>query len=256
MLQLIGVIALGIVFAILSNTTIDQTPKKRAYTTPSPYCPSCATKLSWKDMLPFWSFIRSKGKCPYCQAPLPLRHIIVDITELAWVTFYILKFGWSYEGSMALIFGMSLIIIILLLNEKRELNDSMLVILGMLAVINFLAYNPDRFPEAALSMILGTIALAVYNLAKIFATDDSQFELTELKLGALLGLFLGIELGLVALFFALTGGAVIGSINIKFFNKTTREAVPQFAMLMVGAGLLTLLWGQDILTLYQSIVLR
>ena len=206
-------------------------------------------------MLPFWSYFRSHGKCPYCNAPLPLRHILIDLFELLWVSFYIWKFGWSYEGSMAMLYGMALIGIIFLTREKRELNDSLLMIMGMLAVIHFLAYNPDRFPEAALSMLLGFTALALYNLIKIFTTSDSTFELTELKLGALLGLFLGMELGVIALLFALFGGAVIGSINMKYFHKDSTEAMPQFVELLSASGLLTLLWGYDILHLYQSLLL-
>ncbi|MEA3287326.1 MAG: prepilin peptidase [Candidatus Marinimicrobia bacterium] len=254
MLNLFGIIILGCVFAILSNNTIDQTPKKRNYSTPTPYCPSCATKLSWNDMLPFWSYFRNRGKCPYCNATLPIRKLLVDFLEFAWVAFYIWKFGWSFEGSMAMLYGMALIGIIFLIKEKREIHDSLLMIMGMLAVIHFLAYNPDRFPEAAISMLLGIAALALYNLVKIFATDDSTFELTEIKLGALLGLFLGMELGLIALFFALAGGAVIGSINVKYFNKRSDEAMPQFSELMAAAGLIALLWGQEILTFYQSTI--
>jgi prepilin signal peptidase PulO-like enzyme (type II secretory pathway) len=156
---------------------------------------------------------------------------------------------------MAMLYGMALIGIIFLTQEKRELSDSLMMIMGMLAVIQFLAYNPDHFPEAALSMILGVAALALYNLVKIFATNDSTFELTELKLGALLGLFLGMDLGLVALFFALAIGAVLGSVNVKYFNKKTDEALPQFSELLAGAGLFAILWGQDIVDFYQTLMI-
>jgi len=255
LLNVLGILLLGFVFSVLSNNTIDQTPKKRSYSTPTPYCPSCATKLSWRDMLPFYSYLHHHGKCPYCNAPLPLRNILVDILEFAWVIFYIWRFGWSYEGSLAMLYGMALIGIIFLTKEKRELSDSLLMIMGMLAVIQFLAYNPDRFPEAALSMIFGGAALAVYNLIKIFATDDSTFELAELKLGALLGLFLGMHLGLIALFFALASGAVLGSINVKFFHRLPSEAIPQFSELMAAAGIVVILWGNDFFKLYQKVML-
>ena len=254
LLEIIGIVIIAAVFAILSNNTIDQTPHKRVFTSPTPYCPSCATKLSWKDMMSFISYIRTRGKCPYCEAALPLRHILIDSLELLWVAFFIIKFGWSFESSIALVYGMALIAIMFLIQENRELHDSSLIIMGMLAVINFLAYNPDRFPEAAISMILGAIALAVYNLAKMFVTEDSGFELTELKLGALLGLFLGMDLGLVALSFAIAGGAIIGSINIKYFHKPKNEAIPQFGVLLAAGGLFSILLGQDVLDLYYSLI--
>ena len=255
MIELLGIIGLGFVFAILSNNTIDQTPKRRTYSTPTPYCPSCATKLAWKDMLPFWRYFQSKGHCPYCNAPLPLRHLVVDAMGIIWVSFYIWRFGWSFEGSIALLYGMALIGIIFLIKEKRELNDSLLIIMGMLAVIHFLAYNPNKFPEAAMSMILGLGALSLYNLIKIFATDDSQFELTEIKLGALLGLFLGMDLGLVTLFFAIASGAIIGSVNVHFFHQPKSEAMPSFSELLAGSALVSILWGQEIIAFYTRIIL-
>ena len=255
LLSLAGIVILGFVFAVLSNSTIDQTPKKRAYSTPTPYCPSCATKLNWRDMLPFYSYLHSRGRCPYCNAALPQRHILVDVLEFTWVIFYVWRFGWSYEGSVAMLYGVSLIGIIFLVKEKREINDSLLLVMGMLAVIHFLAYNPDKFPEAALSMLLGIAALALYNLLKIFTTEDHTFELTELKLGALLGLFLGMDLGLVALFFAIASGAVLGSFNVRFFKKQPMDAVPQFSELLAGSGAIVLLWGNDILQVYHTMIM-
>lgn len=254
MIEVIGIVVIAAVFAILSNNTIDQTPLKRIFKSPTPYCPTCATKLSWKDMVPFISYIRTRGKCPYCSAALPLRHILIDSMELLWVGFFILKFGWSFEGSIALIYGMALIAILFLIREKRELSDSLLIIMGMLGVINFLAYNPDRFPEAAISMILGATALAIYNLTKMFITDDSNFELTELKLGALLGLFLGMDLGLIALGFALAAGAIIGSVNIKYFHKPKSDSIPHFGELLSAGGLFSILLGQDVLNIYLNLL--
>jgi len=254
MIEIISIVVLGFVFAILSNNTIDQTPKKRVYSPPSPYCPSCATKFSWKDMIPFWSYIRNRGKCPYCQAPLPKRRILIDIFELSWVAIYVWKFGLNYEGSMALLYGMSLIGIIILSKEKRELSDGLLMIMGMLAIIHFLAYNPDHFPEAALGMIIGAAALVLYNLIKIFAADGSQFEMTEIKLGALLGLFLGLQLGFIALSLALIAGAVLGSINMTLFSRSKDKVLPQFTELLAGSGLAVILWGQDILKLYHHFI--
>lgn len=206
-------------------------------------------------MLPFWSFFRNKGRCPYCDEPLPRRHIIVDSLELVWVSFYILKFGWSYEGTVAMLYGMALIGIIFLTKEKRELSNSLLMIMGMLAVIHLLAYHQDEFPEAALGMLFGVAVLGFYNLIKVLLTNDSTFEIAELKLGALIGLFLGIQLGLVTLFFALVGGAVIGSLNVKFFKKSADEAMPTFTELMASAALIALLWGQEVLNLYQNTIL-
>ncbi|MCJ7786665.1 prepilin peptidase, partial [Patescibacteria group bacterium] len=37
------------------------------------YCPHCKHILSWKDLIPVFSFIILKGICRYCKKPISLQ---------------------------------------------------------------------------------------------------------------------------------------------------------------------------------------
>lgn len=52
-------------------------------------CPACAHKLSLLHQIPILSYFLLKGKCHFCQAPIPVRY---PLTETAFLIYYGLTF--------------------------------------------------------------------------------------------------------------------------------------------------------------------
>ncbi len=163
-LSLAGILAIGAIFAIISNNAIDRIAKNQPLTTPSPYCQTCAATLQWKDMIPIVSYLIAKGKCPYCGADIPRRNILIEISEIVWVGLFIMKFGWNYPALLEMLFGMCLIAIIVIEYERRVLSESLLLFLIMLSTIYILAFKHTEFPQAISSMNIGTTILITYIL--------------------------------------------------------------------------------------------
>jgi leader peptidase (prepilin peptidase)/N-methyltransferase len=253
-LSIFGIVAIGSIFAIISNCTIDRIPKNQSVIFPGPYCKSCAAKLLWKDIIPIWSYIHSKGKCPECENPIPLRNWIVDIAEIMWVAIFITKFGWSYKALLEVMFGMGLIAVIVIEKENRQLSNLILLLMGMLSTIYLLAFKPTEFPTATASFFIGAIILLAYNLLKILTKARSCIEFSEIKFGAILGLFLGFPQVLLCVFLSLFIGATVGSFRIKFQGKKHQSAIPDFPLIMAFPGLATILFGQEMLTTYEKLV--
>ena len=44
------------------------------------YCPHCKHILSWKDLIPVFSFIILKGKCRYCKKPISWQYPLIELT--------------------------------------------------------------------------------------------------------------------------------------------------------------------------------
>lgn len=253
--SILGIIILGSIFAIISNSAIDRIPKNQSVTNPGPYCKSCAAKLLWKDLIPVVSYIRSKGKCPYCSSPIPLRNLIVDVAQFLWITIFIVKFGWSYDALLEMMFGIGLIAVIAIEKENRRLSDMVLLLLGTLTVIYLLAYKSDEFPSAALSFVIGGGILLLYEMLTILARARKHIDLSEVKFGAILGLFLGLPQVALCVFLAIFTGAVLGSFRIKFLKSDYQTSIPAFPILMAASGLVTILFGQDILVLYDKMLM-
>jgi len=254
LLSLLGIGIIGSVFAIISNNSIDRIPRNQSITKPEPYCRTCATLFTWKDQIPIWSYLYHKGKCPYCNAKIPHRNFYIEIIEIIWVGFFILKFGWSYQALIILLFGMSLIAIIVIEYENRMMSDLILFIMLMLSVIYLLAFQQSEFPTALLGMAIGMLVMLAYNLAKIAGHTITKIDYSEIKMGAVLGLFFGAFGILLCIFLAWLIGAVMGSVKIKFFNKGYEEAAPQFPTILAAAGIITVLFNQELIQLYTSIV--
>lgn len=254
MVNLLGIVSIGCIFAILGNSIADRIPKNQSIVSPGPYCKWCAVKLSWKEFIPVWGYIRSRGKCPYCDKPIPVRNLILDLTAILWVAIFVVKFGWGYQSILEMVFGMGLITIIAIELENRQLSNIVLLLLGMLSVMYLLAFNFTEFPMATLSFFIGAGILLFYNLAKTLTGITAHIDFSEIKFGALLGLFLGFPEIILCIFLAIFAAATIGSFRIQFQRKSYQNAIPDFPIFMAVSTLLTIMFGQEIISLYMNIV--
>ncbi len=75
-------------------------------------CPSCRTPLTPRDLIPFFSWMFSKGKCRHCASKVSFRY---PLTELVTATLFLLiyaKYGISLE-SLVLMLTASVIMILI-----------------------------------------------------------------------------------------------------------------------------------------------
>ncbi|NQV37053.1 MAG: prepilin peptidase [Candidatus Marinimicrobia bacterium] len=252
--SLIGIIIIGSAFAIISNNAVDRITKNQSMIYPGPYCPSCAVAFMWKDLIPIISYLINRGKCPYCNSSIALRHFIVDVMGILWVSLFIIRFGWNYSALLEMLFGMCLIAIIIIELENRVLSDSLLLFMGMLGSIYVLGFNQSAYPVAIVSMVVCTLVLIGYNLVKILTLKRTKFEITEIKLGAVLGIFLGFPYILLCVFLAWLIGAIWGSFNIKFFKKNIDQFFPRFPAFLAISGLIILLFGGNLINSYLNLI--
>lgn len=252
--SILGIAAISSVFAIISNNSIDRIPRNQSIIKPEPYCRSCATAFTWKDQIPIISYLIHKCKCPYCGAKIPTRNFFIEVGEFAWVSIFVLKFGWSYEALIVLLFGISLIAIIAIEYENRVMSDLILLIMLMLSVIFLLAYRQSEFPNALLGMTIGAGVMAVYNFMKIAGKTVVRFDYSEIKLGAVLGLFFGGFGIILCIFLAWFIGAILGSVKIKFFKKDHRDAIPEFPTILAIAGIITVLFNTELTHFYMALM--
>lgn len=66
------------VFSFL-NVVIYRLPRHMQFTGGRSMCTSCKHELASKDLIPVISWIRLRGKCRYCGAPISARYTIVEL---------------------------------------------------------------------------------------------------------------------------------------------------------------------------------
>lgn len=65
----------------------------RALSSPPSHCPKCGKPLKWYDNLPVVGWIKLKGRCRFCKAPISARYPIIEaITGLLFVFYYVAFF--------------------------------------------------------------------------------------------------------------------------------------------------------------------
>ena len=178
----------------------------------------------------------------------------MDIAEILWVATYVLTQGWSWLGFFELLFGMGLIAIMAIEMEKKLLTDQVLIYLGTLGIIYNLAYHKEEFPTIALALGIGATVMIIYNAIKILFKVEKKMSLTEIKLGAVLGILVGYPYVLLALYIGLFISAAYGSFRIKFAKIAINNAIPGFPTAMALGTLITILIGPDLVQFYQEFI--
>jgi len=75
------------------STTEDQTSRSvfSCLIHPGSITPCCHQKIAWFDNIPLFSWLRLKGKCRFCAAPISPRYFVVELVtgmSFAWAYFH------------------------------------------------------------------------------------------------------------------------------------------------------------------------
>jgi leader peptidase (prepilin peptidase)/N-methyltransferase len=250
-----------IIFAILGlavgsflNVCIDRLPSNKSIVFPPSHCEGCQHKLSAKDLIPVFSYLRLRGRCRYCQASVPRRLFWV---ELATAVIFALLY-WHFQLSPELgvmIFYACLFIIIFVIDLEQGLILNK-VIYPTMVVAFLLALYP--WPWLSDSMVMrvayaalgGGIGFVIFLLIAIVSRGGMGWG--DVKLAALIGLATGFPLVFLAVIMgAILGGIVAVALMIAKKRKR-REAIP-FGPFLALAAMVTLVWGSNILSWYLNL---
>jgi leader peptidase (prepilin peptidase)/N-methyltransferase len=81
------------------NVVIHRLPRGLSVNEPRrSFCPSCQRQIPWHQNLPVLSWLFLRGRCAGCQAPIPVRYLIVELVTGA--LFYAIFL--SFSGDLAL----------------------------------------------------------------------------------------------------------------------------------------------------------
>lgn len=152
MIEIFGIIILfilGIYFGSFFTLATYRLPKKENITHKHSYCPSCRHKLTFFDLIPFFSYLFLGGKCRHCKHPIGIRYFLFEIlTGIVFVLFGLsLKINIYFitaDNIIYLILGIlylsSLFIIAGIDKEKNTIQKSVLFY-GIFVSICYMIYS-------------------------------------------------------------------------------------------------------------------
>ena len=261
-------IGLTIVFALLGlavgsflNVCIDRLPQNKSIAYPPSHCEACQHKLSAKDLIPVFSYLRLRGRCRYCQTSIPRKLLWV---ELATGVIFALLY-WHYRlspelGVMAFYACLFIVIFVIDLEHSLILNK---VVYPSMVVALLLSLLPESWlsHEAWLTIVIepgiasaalgGAIGFVVFLLIALVSRGGMGWG--DVKLAALIGLATGFPLVFVAIIMAAILGGIVAVVLLATRRRGRREMIP-FGPFLAVAAMATLLWGSTILRWYVGLM--
>jgi len=212
-------------------------------------CPSCGKRIGYFQLVPVLGFLFSLGRCASCGARIsflyPFVEMLYGIIAVAVAT----RHGITPPALVFfLIAGTAVCISII--------DIKILTIPGRLvAVLALLAVHPaimTVLANGAWSALGGVLLLGGFFLLVLLVFPGS-FGGGDVKFAGALGLAVGFEQSIVVLEVALVAGAVTGIVYALATKKGLRIQIP-FAPFLTAGLLLSILYGREILMLYNRIV--
>lgn len=195
---------------------------------PSSRCPFCGVPITAFDNVPVLSYLVLRGRCRDCQARIPPRYSLVEGSTGLLFGLAAHEFGLSWALASALVF-----IAVLVALAGIDLEHGLLpnALVGPAAVVGLalsMADDPDRwwvYPVSTLGVAAGLFALAV--------AFPGGMGMGDVKMGGMLGAFLG-PYAALAVFFGAFLGALVGGLLMAVGKIRRGSALPFGAFL--GSG--------------------
>ncbi len=205
------------------------------------FCPNCKHILVWSDLIPVLSFFLLGRKCRYCQKPISWQYPLVEVATGLLFSF-IFYSGASQSEEIAFRMVISCFLIVIFVYDlKHYLIPDKVVYPAIILSVIWLAI----FGENILSYFYSAVLAAGFFLFFVLISKGKWMGIGDIKLGFLMGLFLGWPGILTALFLAFLFGALIGLTLVFSGRKKISSEVP-FGPFLVFGTFISLFWGKDI----------
>ncbi len=222
--------------------------------TPRSRCPACETQIKAWQNIPVISWLLLRGHCAACKTPISGRYPLIELLTGLLSGAMVWHFGTGVAGLAALLFIWCLIALTVIDLDHQLLPDSITYLLlwsGLLLSAIGPAYDlplPD-LRSSVLGAAAGYLSLwSIYWLFKL-ATGKEGMGYGDFKLLAALGAWLGYQQLPVVILLSAAVGAITGLAMIAVLGRDRQIPIP-FGPYLAGAGLITLLWGEQLVMTY------
>jgi leader peptidase (prepilin peptidase)/N-methyltransferase len=235
----------GLLAGSFVTVVAHRVPRDESIVGPRSRCPACGAQIAAYDNVPVVSWLVLRGRARCCGAAISPRY---PLTELALGALYaatvLVLWGDGGEVTLGLVFVTMLMAVTLTDLERRIIPNKILIVGAVLAVAIAAVTDPGSLPERAIAAAAAGGLLFLAALAY-----PRGMGLGDVKLAAVMGLFLGRDVG-PALIAALLAGSVVGLAMIAREGAAARKKAIPFGPFLALGGVVGLLAGGPLVDLY------
>lgn len=243
-LALAAAIAFGLCIGSFLNVVIARLPQGKNIVFPRSACPRCGHLIVWYDNIPIVSWLALHGRCRRCGGPISWRYPAVEAITAGLFALALLRYGAGRDLIVGLLFLTALLVITGIDLDHQIIPDEITVPGIAVGFLSNLAAGGVPWLDSLLGVVVGGGIFVVIILLSRGGMGGG-----DMKLGAMMGAFLGWKLGVLAVFIGVLSGGLVAVILLGLGRKGRKDAVPFGPFLALG-GAVSLLCGQNILAWY------
>lgn len=260
-----------IIFAFLLGTAIGsflnvvaiRLPKRRKFLQleQRSKCPNCRHILHAPDLVPIFSFIFLRGRCRYCHKRISPQYVLLEL--ITGITFGLIVWQYGISGTTLVgLVGTSFFIALGTIDASLKIVPDALslpaivtvLIVNILVISNFGTNSLSSIMLRSLGgLLLGAVIGSLWFWLQWLVSRGKWVGTGDIRLGALLGVFLGLPLTLVALFLAYITGSIWAVILLARRKVRLKSSIP-FGAFLALAGIITFIFGPAVVSWYQRAI--
>jgi leader peptidase (prepilin peptidase)/N-methyltransferase len=226
-----------------------RVPRGESIVGPRSRCPACGATIAAYDNVPVLSWLVLHGRARCCGAPISPRYPLAELaTGALYAATVAVLWDDPAEVALGLVFLTTLVAITLTDLERRIIPNRVLIVAAVLGTAIAAASDPGSLPERAIAAAAAGGLLFAAALAY-----PRGMGLGDVKLAAVMGLFLGREVA-AAIVVALLLGSLVGLAMIAREGAAARKRAIPFGPFLAVGGIVGLLAGGELVEWYLNIV--
>jgi len=250
-------IPVGVIFSLIFglcvgsflNVVIARLPAGRSVVSPGSACPRCGSAIAWYDNLPVLSYALLGARCRACRGSISWRYPAVELGCGVLFALAYLHFGPSSRLAAALVL-LSGLIAITGIDLDHQIIPDVLSIPGIAAgVLWSLTSGGIGCQASLLGVVVGGGVFIVIIVASSLVLGQPGMGVGDVKLGAMIGAFLGWKLALLSILLSVLVGGPLAATLLATGRKARKDPLPFGPFLAVG-GVVSLFWGESLLAWY------
>lgn len=237
----------GLVIGSFLNVAIYRVPRRESVVWPGSRCPACGEGIKAADNLPVLSYVLLRGRCRSCKSPISVRYPAVEALTGVLFAAAVYEFGIGVTLLSALVLICVLVVLAGIDLEHRLLPNAIVAPAALAGLALSVIQDPARwwvYLASSLAVAGGLLALAL--------AYPGGMGMGDVKMGGMLGVFLG-PYAALAVFF----GAVLGTLTagvLMAAGKMDRRYPLPFGVFMSVGAVVTLFFGPDLWGLYTNLI--
>jgi leader peptidase (prepilin peptidase)/N-methyltransferase len=238
----------GLIFGSFATVVAHRVPRHESFVAGRSRCPHCGATIAAYDNIPVVSWLLLRGRCRSCDAPIPARYPLTELTMAALFAATVLILGTDDVAELALGLAFcALLVVVTLTDLERRVIPNTVLLAGAIAAVAIAAIgDPSSLPDRA---IAGAEAgVLVFLVALLYPRGMGM---GDVKLAAVMGLYLGRAVA-PALLIGFAAGAVVGLVLIARRGSSARKQALPFGPFLALGGVVALWYGNAMVDWYLS----